>query len=69
MVHERVLEAYINFELIYMADNLLPVLTIKDLINEYRYPTTPHKLETGTKPSISHLRVLCCPCVVRKANA
>ena len=24
---------------------------------------------TGTKPSVSHLRVLFCPCVVRKATA
>ena len=29
----------------------------------------PHKLATGTKPSVSHLRVLFCPCVVRKATA
>ena len=27
------------------------------------------KLATGTKPSVSHLRVLFCPCVVRKATA
>ena len=29
----------------------------------------PHKLATGTKPSVSHLRVLFCPCVVRKYTA
>ena len=29
----------------------------------------PHKLATGTKPSVSHLRVLFCPCVVRKSTA
>ena len=29
----------------------------------------PFKLETGTKPSISHLRVLFCVCVVQKATA
>ena len=29
----------------------------------------PHKLATGTKPSVSHLRVLFCPCVVQKATA
>ena len=28
-----------------------------------------HKLATGTKPSVSHLRVLFCPCVVQKAPA
>ena len=32
-------------------------------------PTTPYKLITGTKPSVSHLRVLFFPCVVRKATA
>ena len=32
-------------------------------------PTTPHKLATCTKPSVSHLRVLFCPCVARKATA
>ena len=31
-------------------------------------PTTPYKLATGTKPSVSHLRVLFRPCVVRKAT-
>ena len=34
-----------------------------------RFPTTPYKLATGTKPSVSHLRVLFCPCVVRKSTA
>ena len=29
----------------------------------------PQKLATGTKPSVSHLHVLFCPCVVRKATA
>ena len=38
-------------------------------INKDGDPTTPHKLATGTKPSVSHLRLLFCPCVVRKATA
>ena len=54
MVHDRVLEAYIHFELMYMADNIFPVLAIKDLINEDGDPTTPFKLATCTKPSVSH---------------
>ena len=33
MVHARVLEAYINFALMYTADHIFPVLTIKYLIN------------------------------------
>ena len=53
----------------YTTDQIFPVLPIKDLINEDGDPTTPHKLATGTKPSVSHLRVLFCPCVVWKATA
>ena len=58
MVHAQVYEAYIHFMLMYTADNIFPVLTTKDLINEDGKPTTPFKLATGTKPSISHLCVL-----------
>ena len=69
MVHARVPEIYVHFALMYMTDHIFPVLPIKDLINEDGDPTTPQKLATGTKPSVSHLRVLFCPCVVRKATA
>ena len=69
MVHARVLEAYIHFALLYTIDHIFPVLLIKDMINKDSDPTTPHKLATGTKPSVSHLRVLFCPCVVQKATA
>ena len=53
----------------YTTDHIFPVLPIKYLINEDGDPTTPHKLATGIKPSVSHLCVLFCPCVVRKATA
>ena len=69
MVHARVLEVYVHFALMYTTDHIFPVLPIKDLINKDGNPTTPHKLATGTKPSVSHLRVLFCPCVVQKAMA
>ena len=69
MVHAIVSEAYINSALMYTADHIYPVLTIKDLINEYGGTTTSFKLATGIKPSVSHLRVLFCPCVLRKATA
>ena len=69
MVHARVPEVYVHFELMYTTDHIFPVLPIKDIINEDGDPTTPHKLTTGTKPSVSHLRVLFCPCVVRKYTA
>ena len=69
MVHARVPENYIHFALIYTTDHIFPVLPIKDLINEDGDPTTPYKLATGNKPSVSHLRVLFCPCVVRKATS
>ena len=52
MVHSRVLEVYIHFTLMYMADHIFSVLLIKDVINEYGELTTPFKVETGTKPSV-----------------
>ena len=69
MIHARVPEVYVHFALMYTTDHIFPVLPIKDLINEDGDPTTPHKLATGTKPSVSHLHVLFCPCVVRKHTA
>ena len=69
MVHAIVLEGYIHLALLYKTDQILPLLPIKDMINEDGDPTRPHKLATGTKPSVSHLCVLFCPCVVRKATA
>ena len=68
MVHARVLEAYIHFELMYTTDHIFTVLPIRDLIKEDGDPTTPHKIATGMKPPVSHLRVLFCPCVVQKAT-
>ena len=53
----------------YTTDHIFPVLPIKYLIKEDDDTTTPQKLATGTKPTVSHLRVLFCPCVVRKATA
>ena len=67
MVHARVSEVYIHFALMYTTDHIFPVLQIKDLIKEDGDPTTPHKLATGTKRSVSHLHMLFCPCVVWKA--
>ena len=58
MVHAMVPEVYVHFALIHTTDHIFPVLPIKDLINEDVEPTTTHKLATGTKPSVSHLRVL-----------
>ena len=69
MVHARVSEEYINFALMYTKYHIFPVLPIKYLMNEDGDPTTPHKLATDKKPSVSHLRVLFFPCVVQKATA
>ena len=69
MVHTRVSESYVHFALMYTTDHTFTVIPIKYLINEDGDPTTPHKLSTGKKPSVSYLRVLFCPCVVRKATA
>ena len=69
MVHARVLEDYIHFTLMYTENHIFLGLPIKDLINKDSETTTPYKLATGMKPSISHLRVLFCTCVVRKDTA
>ena len=50
-------------------EHILPDLPIKDIINKDGDPKTPPKLATGTKPSVSHLRMLFCPCVECKATA
>ena len=69
MVHARVSEAFIHFALIYMTDHIFMVLPIKDLIKKDGNPTMPFELATGAKPSVSHLCVLFCTFVVRKATA
>ena len=69
MVHARVSEAYIHFALMYTTDHTFPVLPIKDMINKDGDPNTPFKLATGKNSSVSHLCVLFCPYVVRKATA
>ena len=69
MVHARFLEAYIYFALMYTTDHIFSILQTKDLINKDGDPTTPFRLATGTKPSVSHLRVLFCPFVVQKGTA
>ena len=58
MVHARFWEACVNFALISTTDQIFPVLPIKYMINKDGEPITPFKLATGTKPSLSHLRVL-----------
>ena len=69
MVHDTVSEAYIHFQLVYTIDHIFLVLQIKDLMNKDGDLTTPYKLATCMKPSVSHLCMLFCPCVVRKATA
>ena len=69
MVLARVMEAYIHFALMYTKNHIFTVVPIKDMINEDTDLSTPFKLATGTKLTVSHLCVLFCPCVVRKATA
>ena len=68
-LHVRVLEACIHFALMYLAYHILQIIPIKDLINEDGNPTTPYKLATCMKLSITHLRVLFFTYVVPKATA
>ena len=53
----------------YTTDHVFLVLPIKYLINIYSEPTTPFKLMTSIKPSVSHLRVLFYPFVVQSFTA
>ena len=69
MVHTRVPEVYVHFALMYTIDHIYLVLPIKYLTNKDGDPMDTHNLETGTKPSVSHLCVLFCPYVVCKAIA
>ena len=57
LVNARVSEVYVHFALMCKTDHIFPVIPIKDLINKDGNPKTPHKLSTGTKPSVSHLCV------------
>ena len=52
MVHARVPEIYVHFTLMYTTDHIFTVLPIRYLINEDSDPITPHRLATGTKPSV-----------------
>ena len=52
MVYERVSDKYINYELMYMTDNIFPNLPIKHLVNQYGEPTTPYKLTSSKKTSV-----------------
>ena len=69
MVHARVSDEYIHFALMYTTDYIFPDIQIEKLVNQDGEQTTPHKLSTGTKPSVSNLHVCFCPCVVQKATA
>ena len=51
------------------TDHIFPVLPIKHLVNKYGEPTTPNKLASDKEPSVSNLRVLCFPRVVKNASA
>ena len=51
-----------------ITDYVFSVLPRKHLVNQDGEPTTQHKLATGTKSSVSNLRVLFCLCVVKKAT-
>ena len=69
MVHVRVSDEYIKFALMYTTHHIFSILPVKPLVNYDFEPTTPHKLETGKKPSLSNIHVQLFPCVVQKTTA
>ena len=64
MVHAQVSDEYIHFASMYTTDHIFPVPSIKHLVNQYGEPTTPHKLATGAKPSVTNPHAILCPYVV-----
>ena len=58
MGHARVSELYIHFHFMYTTYHYFSIIPMKDLINKDGDPTTPFKLATVTKPSVSHLDAL-----------
>ena len=68
-MHVRVSGEYIHLSLIFTTDHVFPILTIKHLLSHYGEPTMPHKLATVTKPSVSNVRVLFCPCILQNSTA
>ena len=67
--YARVSDEYIKFSLMYTTDHIFTVVPIKHLVNKYGQPTTPQKLSTGTKHSVSNLCVLLFRYVVQKKTA
>ena len=53
----------------YTTDHIFPVLPIKHLVNHDSEPTTPHKLATSKKTSVSNPCVLFCLCLALKVTA
>ena len=66
---QRFLYKYAYSELIYTTHHIFPVITIIYLVNQDGELNTPHKMTTGTEPSVSNIRVLFCACFVLKATA
>ena len=57
-------DEYIHFSFMQTTDQIFPVLPIKHLVNQDDEPTMQQKMVSGTRPSVSNLSVLLCPCVV-----
>ena len=69
MEHVRVSDEYINFALMYMTDNILPVLPIKHLVNQDGEPTTQHRLATVKKLQYQNYGVYSVCVFKKKATA
>ena len=69
MVHAWVSDEYMHFLLMYTTHHIFTVFKIKHLINKYDESTMPQKLATGTKPSVSNIRILFFSYVVQKVTA
>ena len=61
MVHAQVSDEYIHFAWMYTTHHIFTFLPINHLVNQDGEQNTTHKLETGTKPSVSNIFVLFFP--------
>ena len=69
MNFERVEEKFNHFALINTAHVIMPVLPLRDLVNESGKQTTLVELMTGNKARISRILTLLCLVIVKKLTA
>ncbi|MGH7955157.1 MAG: hypothetical protein ACREOZ_04270, partial [Gloeomargaritales cyanobacterium] len=65
LLNARAGEQYLHHALLYATDHIFPVIPWKNLQVDGRQ-STPYEMVHGHRPHLKHLRVLFCPCIVKK---